>query len=84
MSSITGRQIRSARAALGWSIEGLAEKSHVSSSTIKRMEMHDGIPPSTTANLTSISAALENAGIEFIGSPDDRPGIRIGTPKALG
>jgi hypothetical protein len=48
------------------------------------METHDGVPPSTTANLTAISEALENAGIEFIGSPEDRPGIRIGAPKGLG
>jgi hypothetical protein len=24
---------------------------------------------------------LSEAGIEFIGTPDDRPGIRIGKPK---
>jgi ribosome-binding protein aMBF1 (putative translation factor) len=81
MSSITGRQIRCARAALGWNIERLANASGISSSTIKRMEMHDGIPPSTTANLMAITTSLEAAGIEFIGSPEDRPGIRIGAPK---
>jgi hypothetical protein len=34
--------------------------------------------------LEQVILALENAGIEFIGSPADRPGIRIGAPKALG
>jgi hypothetical protein len=45
------------------------------------MEAIDGIPGSTLANLNTIKLVLENAGIEFIGSPDDRPGIRIGAPK---
>ena len=83
MSTITGTQIRSARAALGWSIEVLAEVSSISPRTIKRMEAVDGIPGSTLANLNAIKLALENASIEFIGSPEDRPGIRIGAPKAL-
>jgi hypothetical protein len=28
--------------------------------------------------LVTIKTALESAGIEFIGSPSDRPGIRVG------
>ena len=51
-------------------------------STIKRMEANDGAPVSTVANLNAIKSALEAAGIEFIGTPDDRPGIRIGRPPA--
>jgi hypothetical protein len=57
--------------------------SSVSPRTIKRMETADGIPGSTLANLNTIKLALEAAGIEFIGSSDDRPGIRIGSPKKL-
>ena len=48
------------------------------------MEAADGVLGSTLENLNTIKLALETAGIEFIGSPDDRPGIRIGAPKALG
>ena len=44
------------------------------------MEASEGIPTSTAANLNAIKSALEAAGIEFIGTPDDRPGIRIGRP----
>lgn len=79
MSRISGSQIRCARAALGWSIEALATASSISSRTIKRMEASEGIPASTAANLNAIKSALEAAGIEFIGTPDDRPGIRINT-----
>jgi hypothetical protein len=46
------------------------------------MEASEGIPVSTAANLNAIKSALEGAGIEFIGTPDDRPGIRIGRPPA--
>jgi predicted transcriptional regulator len=73
---ILGLQIRAARAALGWSIEKLAEKSGVSGRTIKRFEVFDGIPPSRSSTLFDVQAAFEAAGIEFIGTPDDGPGIR--------
>ena len=77
LSMIAGVQIRSARAAVGWSIEELAARSGVSARTIKRYEALDGIPPSRTSSLVDIKAALESAGIEFIGTPEDRPGIRV-------
>lgn len=78
---IASSQIRAARVALRWSVEELAATSGVSIRTIKRMETADGVPNSTIPNLKSIKSAFEAAGIEFIGSPDDRPGIRIGAPK---
>ncbi|WP_413717299.1 helix-turn-helix domain-containing protein [Silicimonas sp. MF1-12-2] len=73
----TGAQLRAARNALDWSIEELAEKSGVSVRTIIRYEQHDEVPPTRGGNLYSLIAALEAAGIEFIGSPEDGPGIRI-------
>ena len=77
---ITGLQIRSGRAALRLSAEDLAALSGVSARTIIRMEAEDGPPVSTRANLQAVRSALESAGIEFIGTPDDRPGIRISAP----
>lgn len=74
---ITGIQIRSARNALRMSVDQLSEVSGVSVRTIKRMEAEDGIPNSTRPNISAIETALTTAGIEFIGTPDDRPGIRI-------
>lgn len=48
-----------------------------------RFEQHDGIPPSRSSTLMDIRAAFEAAGIEFIGSPHDAPGIRFrGAPEA--
>ncbi len=79
---ITGVQIRAARAAVGWSIEQLAKMSGVSGRTIKRYEALEGIPASRTTSLIDIKAALEAAGIEFIGTPDDSPGIRMRSQKS--
>jgi len=74
---ITGAQLRSARHALKISIDHLSELSTVSARTIKRMEAEDGIPNSTPPNIAAVKHALEAAGVEFIGTPDDGPGIRI-------
>ena len=74
---LTSGQIKMARAALGWSIDVLAEKTSISSRTIKRIENTIGIPNATAANLKLIKQTLEQAGIEFIGSADDGPGVRL-------
>ena len=74
---VTAQQIRSARAAIGWSIQVLSDKSSVSVRTIKRIESAVGTPNSTAANLQAIKSTLEAAGIEFVGAPGDRPGIRL-------
>jgi transcriptional regulator with XRE-family HTH domain len=77
MSTLTGVQIRMARNALHWSVRELALRSKVSTSTITRAEASDDVPNTTQANLSLLSSALEAAGIEFIGTPDDGPGIRL-------
>ncbi len=45
--------------------------------TIIRYEDVDKVPANRSGNLAKLLAALKAAGIEFIGSPDDAPGIRI-------
>lgn len=77
MSIITGLQIRSARAALKWTAAQLASEAGVGVQTVMRFEAHDGVPPSRASSIVAITAAFEAAGIEFIGSPDDGPGIRL-------
>ena len=59
------------------SVAELADRSGVSTSTIKRIEASDGVSKSTKANLAALRRTLEAAGIEFIGTPDNGPGIRI-------
>ena len=79
---LTGNQIRAARSALRWSVIELSERSGVSVRTIKRMEVFDGKPNSNFPNVQAIREAFESAGIEFIGTLDDRPGFRINTKKS--
>ncbi len=77
LSMLTGAQVRSVRHAVRWTVQELATNSKVSVSTIKRIEVADGLPSTSVHNLMSIKMALEAAGIEFIGTPDDGPGIRV-------
>jgi DNA-binding transcriptional regulator YiaG len=74
---ITAAQIRSARAALRWSVSELAERAGVGLQTVKRFEATEGIPPSRSSTLLDVQKALESAGIEFIGTPEQNPGIRV-------
>ena len=74
---ITGHQIRAARGALNWSVQRLADETSVGTATIVRYEQFEDVPRSRKDSVELIKAALETAGIEFIGTPDDGPGIRI-------
>jgi hypothetical protein len=74
---ITGLQIRCSRAALRWTSAQVASAAGVGIQTVKRFEAYDGVPPSRSSSLMAIRGAMEAAGIEFIGTPDDAPGIRV-------
>jgi transcriptional regulator with XRE-family HTH domain len=74
---ITSPQIRAARALLRWSSADLSERSGVGNATIKRLEVMEGVPSGQVRTLVAIKEALEAAGVEFIGAPDDRPGVRL-------
>jgi hypothetical protein len=41
------------------------------------LEASNGVPSSNVKTLDSIKKALEKAGIQFIGTPDDGPGVRL-------
>jgi transcriptional regulator with XRE-family HTH domain len=81
---ITGPQLRSARAALGLSVREVADKTGVGTATIVRYEATHLTIAGNPRKLAFVIRYFENAGIEFIGSPEDRPGIRIGAPKSVG
>ena len=74
---ITAGQIRAARAILRWTMQDTAEKSGVSLPTIKRLEVMEGVPASRSQTLVDLQRAFEAAGVEFIGTPDDGPGVRL-------
>ena len=75
---ITGSQIRAAKAILDWSGDALAKKAGVSLSSIRRVEAADDVPKNVSVNtILNIQRALEQAGVEFIGTPDNQPGVRL-------
>ena len=74
---ISTGQVRAARALLRWRAQDLADASGVGVATIRRMEVLDGVPSGQIRSLAAIQSALETAGVEFIGSHDDRPGVRL-------
>lgn len=75
---ISSDQIRAAKAMLRWSGEELAQRAGISLSTIRRVESSVGLPEGQNVKtLVSIKRALEEGGVEFIGTPDDRPGVRL-------
>ncbi len=77
---ISTGQVRAARAMLRWRAQDLANASGVGVATIRRMEVLDGVPSGQIRSLAAIQSALEAAGVEFIGTADDRPGVRLGSP----
>jgi len=74
---ITSEQIRAARQMLKITALELACLSGVGVATIRRFELMDGIPSGNARSLESIQLALELQGVEFIGTPNDRPGVRL-------
>ena len=74
---ITPAQIRAARAAIGWSASDLARQSGLSLRTVSSVEVGDNNDTVRKSSLLALKSALESAGIEFIGTPDDGPGIRV-------
>jgi len=77
MSMLTTEQIRMARGALRWSAHRLSVEAGLALKTVQRIEQLDGVPQSHTQTLQAIQKALEDAGIEFIGTPQDGPGVRL-------
>lgn len=74
---ITSEQIRAGRALIKWSADDLALSAGVGVATIRRFESVPGVPPGQLRVLELVKKSLQNAGVEFIGTPDDRPGVRL-------
>ena len=73
---ITSGQIKAARALLGITAIKLAELSAVAYTTIVRLESSSGVPSGQVKTLDAVQKALEKAGIEFIGTPENGAGVR--------
>lgn len=71
------RQVKAARALLGWSQGELATRSAVSEPTIKRLESADGELGGRAETIEAILTALQKAGVEFIAENGGGAGVRL-------
>src|SRR5690242_8298663 len=67
---VTSAQIRQARAALRWTVRGLAQRAGVHRNTITKIEAGEASHGPTIA---AVVRALEAAGAKFVGG--DTPGV---------
>ena len=75
--TISIQQIKAARALLRISVFDLADISNLSPSTIKRLEAQNSEVLPRDSTMSRIKFALESRGIEFLGTPDKDPGVRL-------
>jgi len=73
------RQIKAARALLGWAQDDLATAAGVSVPTIKRLEALDGPLGGRGETAEKIVGAILSAGVEFIDQNGGGPGVRLRT-----
>ncbi|MBL4600755.1 MAG: transcriptional regulator [Rhizobiaceae bacterium] len=77
MKTITGGQVRAARALLKISAETIAKSANIGIATVRRSEADDGPVTMTKANALALQTALETAGIEFIAENGGGVGVRL-------
>lgn len=73
---ITSGQIKAARALVGWTARDLAAKAEIGFSTLIRLESAEGVPSGNIKTIDAVKKALEDAGVEFTGTPDSQAGVR--------
>lgn len=74
---ITSRQLKAARALIGWNQAKLAASANLSLPTIKRMEGSKGAIRGNAKSIFAIQTALEVGGVEFIDSDNGGLGVRL-------
>jgi transcriptional regulator with XRE-family HTH domain len=77
----TPRQIRAARALLGWTQQALADRALVAINTVNAIEKDRPYPKDDT--IEAVVLALEKAGIVFLGDGVQGEGVRFNKPRPL-
>ena len=72
----TSRQLRAARALLGWEQAELSVAAQLSVQTVKRMESSQGPVRGNARTIYAVQRALESAGVQFIDQNGGGPGVR--------
>jgi predicted transcriptional regulator len=80
IGKISIKQVKAARALLGWTQPDLAAASGVSVPTIARLESEDGDLGGRASTGAAIRAALEQAGMIFLEPNGEGPGVRLRKP----
>ena len=76
--SITGMQIRMARAALRWRATKLADMTELGWAWIQQLERHDDVPSAPVDVLGRVRKVFEDAGIRFVpGDSDTHGSVRV-------
>jgi transcriptional regulator with XRE-family HTH domain len=76
--TITGAQVRAARALLDWNLDDLAGYSGIARRTLNRIEASDGVPRVRKEITDRLEAALLKAGILLIPAGEAKPDGRLG------
>lgn len=74
---VSVRQVKAARALLGWSQDEMAKRSGVSIPTVKRLEAEDGELGGRPSTGEALVGALETAGAIFVDENGEGPGVRL-------
>ena len=74
---VTTRQVKAARALLGWSQADLADHSGISEPTVARLESTDGELGGREETAEKIRHAIVAAGVEFIDENGGGLGVRL-------
>lgn len=73
---VTPREVRAARALLGWTRQKLADKAIVSLNSVVRLEQGAVDPRAST--IDAVERALRSSGIEFLSAvSEEREGVQI-------
>ena len=74
---LTGRQIREARELLGWTQAALARNTLVALPVVEVVEEHESTFMLLDGQMYAIQSALEAAGVIFIESNGEGPGVSL-------
>ena len=77
----TSRQIRAARALLGWTQQTLADRALVALNTVNAIETDRPYPKEDT--IESVIQTLEKAGIVFLSDGAMGEGVRFSKPRPI-
>ena len=77
---VTPREVRAARAMLGWTRQQLADRAVLSLNAVVRLEQ--GVVDTRTSTIMAVRRALEAAGIEFLSLSESNEGVRLRLPRS--